>query len=80
MGGISVGKLLILGCIVALIFGTKKLRTIGEDAAYAIRSFQKALRSGEVTTQSSTTEESVDSFSFAIEQEPSHSSDSQRHS
>ncbi|AWB72311.1 twin-arginine translocase TatA/TatE family subunit [Vibrio cholerae] len=80
MGGISVGKLLILGCIVALIFGTKKLRTIGEDAGYAIRSFQKALRSDEVTTQSSTTEESVDSFSFAIEQEASHSSDSQRHS
>lgn len=45
MGGISVGKLLILGCIVALVFGTKKLRTIGEDAGYAIRSFQKALRS-----------------------------------
>ncbi len=41
MGGISVGKLLILGCIVALAFGTKKLRTIGEDAGYAIRSFQK---------------------------------------
>ncbi|EGQ8188068.1 twin-arginine translocase TatA/TatE family subunit [Vibrio cholerae] len=80
MGGISVGKLLILGCIVALVFGTKKLRTIGEDAGYAIRSFQKTLRSDEVTTQSSTTEESVDSFSFAIEQEPSHSSDSQRHS
>ncbi|EJL6560008.1 twin-arginine translocase TatA/TatE family subunit [Vibrio cholerae] len=80
MGGISVGKFLILGCIVALIFGTKKLRTIGEDAGYAIRSFQKALRSDEVTTQSSTTEESVDSFSFAIEQEASHSSDSQRHS
>ncbi|EJL6778250.1 twin-arginine translocase TatA/TatE family subunit [Vibrio cholerae] len=79
MGGISVGKLLILGCIVALVFGTKKLRTIGEDAGYyAIRSFQKALRSDEVTTQSSTTEESVDSF--AIEQESSHSSDSQRHS
>lgn len=38
MGGISVGKLLILGCIVALVFGTKKLRTIGEDAGYAIRS------------------------------------------
>ncbi|GHX54166.1 tatA protein [Vibrio cholerae] len=74
------GKLLILGCIVALVFGTKKLRTIGEDAGYAIRSFQKALRSDEVTTQSSTTEESVDSFSFAIEQEASHSSDSQRHS
>ncbi|HGE5977246.1 TPA: twin-arginine translocase TatA/TatE family subunit [Vibrio cholerae] len=80
MGGISGGKLLILGCIVALVFGTKKLRTIGEDAGYAIRSFQKALRSDEVTTQSSTTEESVDSFSFAIEQEASHSSDSQRHS
>lgn len=77
MGGISVGKLLILGCIVALVFGTKKLRTIGEDAGYAIRSFQKALRGDEVTTQSSTAEESVDSF--AIEQESSHSSDSQRH-
>lgn len=44
MGGISIGKLLVLGCIIALVFGTKKLRTIGEDAGYALRAFQKALR------------------------------------
>ena len=44
MCGISLGKLLILGCIIALVFGTKKLRSIEEDAGYALRAFQKAMR------------------------------------
>lgn len=36
MGGISVGKFLILGCIVVLVFGIKKLWIIGEDVGYVI--------------------------------------------
>ncbi|EEY99214.1 twin-arginine translocation protein TatA [Vibrio sp. RC586] len=78
MGGISVGKLLILGCIVALVFGTKKLRTIGEDAGYAIRSFQKALRGDAVPSSPLANDESVEST--ALEQDMSQIDGTDRHS
>ncbi|TLS78966.1 hypothetical protein FD720_04575 [Photobacterium damselae subsp. damselae] len=37
MGGISVAQLLIIGVICVLVFGTKKLRTVGSDLGYALR-------------------------------------------
>jgi sec-independent protein translocase protein TatA len=43
MGGISIWQLLILLAIVALIFGTKKLRNIGGDLGGAVKGFKKAL-------------------------------------
>jgi sec-independent protein translocase protein TatA len=46
MGGISVWQLLILLAIVALIFGTKKLRNIGGDLGGAVKGFKKALGEG----------------------------------
>ncbi|MEM6639035.1 MAG: twin-arginine translocase TatA/TatE family subunit [Pseudomonadota bacterium] len=43
LGGISVTQLLIVLVIVALIFGTKKLRTIGSDMGGAVKGFRKAM-------------------------------------
>ncbi|HIF9349415.1 TPA: twin-arginine translocase TatA/TatE family subunit [Photobacterium damselae] len=54
MGGISVAQLLIIGVICVLVFGTKKLRTVGSDLGYALKSFQKAMRDEPETTKATT--------------------------
>jgi len=46
-GGISVWQLLIVLVIVILLFGTKKLRSMGGDLGSAIRSFKSSVREGE---------------------------------
>lgn len=43
MGSISIWHWLIVGLIVALVFGTKKLRTVGGDLGTAIRGFKEAV-------------------------------------
>lgn len=43
LGGISIWQLLIILVIVALIFGTKKLRGIGGDLGGAVKGFKNAL-------------------------------------
>lgn len=43
LGGISIWQLLIILVIVALIFGTKKLRGIGGDLGGAVKGFKKAI-------------------------------------
>lgn len=45
--GISIWQLVIILAIVALLFGTKKLRNIGGDLGGAIRGFKKAIKDGE---------------------------------
>lgn len=45
--GISIGQLLIILVIVALLFGTKKLRNVGGDIGSAIKSFRNALKENE---------------------------------
>ena len=43
MGGFSIWHWLILLAIVALVFGTKRLRNIGEDVGQAIKGFKKGM-------------------------------------
>lgn len=43
IGGISIWQLLIILVIVALIFGTKRLRGIGGDLGGAVKGFKKAM-------------------------------------
>jgi sec-independent protein translocase protein TatA len=45
--GISPMQLLIILLIVALIFGTKKLRNMGGDLGGAVKGFKKALKEDE---------------------------------
>ena len=39
----SLPQLLILGAVVVLLFGTKKLRTLGSDLGASIKGFKKAM-------------------------------------
>ncbi|MDF7680408.1 twin-arginine translocase subunit TatE [Enterobacteriaceae bacterium ESL0689] len=43
MGEISITKLLVVAALVVLVFGTKKLRTLGGDLGSAIKGFKKAM-------------------------------------
>lgn len=42
--GISIPQLLIILLIVALLFGTKKLRSIGSDLGSALKGFRSAVK------------------------------------
>jgi len=44
MGFRNFGSLLIIFLILMLVFGSKRLRSIGDDLATAIRSFRKGLQ------------------------------------
>ncbi|TAJ91622.1 MAG: twin-arginine translocase TatA/TatE family subunit [Gammaproteobacteria bacterium] len=44
LSGISIWQLLILLLVVALVFGTKKLSTLGSDLGNAIKGFRSAMR------------------------------------
>jgi len=52
MGGISIWQLIIIAVIVALIFGTNKLRSLGSDLGASLKGFKKAI--GDDATPSST--------------------------
>jgi sec-independent protein translocase protein TatA len=47
MGGFSIWHWLVVLVIVALVFGTRKLRNIGEDMGSAIKSFRKGMQDGD---------------------------------
>jgi sec-independent protein translocase protein TatA len=50
LGGISLWQLLIVLLIVVLIFGTKRMRTIGTDLGGALKGFRKAMSDAEDNT------------------------------
>lgn len=43
MGSLSIGHWLIVLAIVALVFGTKKLRTAGSDLGSAVKAFKEGM-------------------------------------
>jgi sec-independent protein translocase protein TatA len=45
--GIGMRELIIILLVVLVIFGTKKLRTIGSDLGSAVRGFKKSMGEGE---------------------------------
>jgi sec-independent protein translocase protein TatA len=47
MGGLSIWHWLIVLLVVVLIFGTKKLRNIGQDLGGAVRGFKEGMKAGE---------------------------------
>ena len=51
MGAWGIGHWLIVLAVVALVFGTKKLRNVGEDVGAAIKSFKKGMQDGESDPQ-----------------------------
>ncbi len=47
LGGISVPQLLIILAIVIMLFGTKRLRTLGSDLGAAVKGFRKSVNADE---------------------------------
>ncbi|MGL4486213.1 MAG: Sec-independent protein translocase subunit TatA [Yersinia sp. (in: enterobacteria)] len=47
MEGISITKLLVVGILIVLLFGTSKLRTLGADLGAALKGFKKAMGNDE---------------------------------
>ena len=50
MGGLSIWHWLIVLLVVVLIFGTKKLRNIGQDLGGAVRGFKEGMKTSEGET------------------------------
>jgi len=44
LGGISIWQLLIVLAIVIMLFGTKRLRTLGSDLGSAVKGFKKSMQ------------------------------------
>ena len=53
MGEISITKLLVVAALVVLLFGTKKLRTLGGDLGAAIKGFKKAMNDDDTAAKKS---------------------------
>ncbi|MFK3662526.1 MULTISPECIES: twin-arginine translocase subunit TatE [Enterobacterales] len=53
MGEISITKLLVVAALIVLVFGTKKLRTLGGDLGSAIKGFKKAMNDDDTTAKKS---------------------------
>ena len=47
MGGMGMRELVIILLVVLVVFGAKKLRTVGSDLGHAVRGFKKAMSEGE---------------------------------
>ncbi|NCA69571.1 MAG: twin-arginine translocase TatA/TatE family subunit [Sphingobacteriia bacterium] len=54
-GGISIWQLLIILVIVLLLFGTKRLKSIGSDLGNAVKGFRSAMSEGEKSDQDAET-------------------------
>ncbi|OON38582.1 Sec-independent protein translocase TatA [Izhakiella australiensis] len=53
LGGLSFGHLLVVAVIVVLLFGTKKLRTLGSDLGASLKGFKKAMNDDDDTEKKS---------------------------
>ncbi len=67
LGGISMWQLLIVLLIVVLLFGTKKLGSIGSDLGGAVKGFRKAMGDAENDDQKKINEPDAE-FSETSEQ------------
>ena len=51
IGGISIWQLLIILLIVVMLFGTKRLRTLGGDLGSAVKGFRKSMSDDDAEQQ-----------------------------
>jgi sec-independent protein translocase protein TatA len=59
MGSFSIWHWMIVLVIVALIFGTKKLRNIGSDLGVAVKGFKEGMKDGAAEQQAQVAQKSV---------------------
>lgn len=52
--GIGMRELIIILLVVLVVFGTKKLRTIGSDLGGAVKGFKSAMKDGEAEAEETT--------------------------
>lgn len=57
--GISVWQLLIILAIVLLLFGTKRIKSLGADLGSAIKNFRSAVKEGEEEPDSAEPEKKI---------------------
>jgi sec-independent protein translocase protein TatA len=50
LGGISIWQLLIILAIVVMLFGTKRLRTLGSDLGSAVKGFRSSMQDADDAT------------------------------
>jgi sec-independent protein translocase protein TatA len=55
MGGLSIWHWLIVLLVVVLIFGTKKLRNIGQDLGGAVKGFKEGVKGAETEADAANT-------------------------
>jgi sec-independent protein translocase protein TatA len=79
LGGISVWQLLIVLLIVVLLFGTKRLRSIGNDLGDAVRGFRKAVDDGEQEQAHQQLSESTESDTPAASAESQEAGNNDKH-
>jgi sec-independent protein translocase protein TatA len=66
IGGISIWQLLIVLAIVIMLFGTKRLRTLGSDLGSAVKGFRKSMtEDGEAAASNDETDPNENSDSAA---------------
>ena len=72
LGGISMWQLLIVLLIVVLIFGTKRLKSIGGDLGGAVKGFRKAMAEPEEEDDQKKLSGSEQDAQFAEEKDQNH--------
>ncbi|WP_054181025.1 Sec-independent protein translocase subunit TatA [Trabulsiella odontotermitis] len=80
MGGISIWQLLIIVVIVVLLFGTKKLSSLGSDLGSSIKGFKKAMNDDEEEKKDKTAQDAdFTAKSIADKQESAKKDEAKNH-
>lgn len=79
MGGISIWQLLIIVVIVVLLFGTKKLSSLGSDLGASIKGFKKAMGDEDDKKDKSTQDADFTAKSITDKQEDAKRDEAKRH-
>ncbi|QIG35155.1 Sec-independent protein translocase subunit TatA [Leclercia adecarboxylata] len=79
MGGISIWQLLIIAVIVVLLFGTKKLGSIGSDLGASIKGFKKAIKDDDEKQDKSSQYADFTAKSIADKQDDAKKENAKRH-
>ena len=61
MGGLSLWHWLIVLVVVVLVFGTRRLRNVGQDLGEAVKGFRKGMRDGDEPAGGATGDQARDS-------------------
>ena len=79
MGGISIWQLLIVVVIVVLLFGTKKLSSLGSDLGASIKGFKKAMSDEEKPEKSSAPDADFAAKTLADKPDDAKKAETKRH-